>query len=133
LIYLFCFFFCIKISLFLYLYHYFLCCCTIIIFKPMTDDVMFHAIQIKQDTLFYTQEDNFLSSFFFLITVCIWVSLRASRLILWDPKVNDQVSFQWSWDLWHSNWWLLKSKLKTWPIKLHLSGLSSLQTSYVIN
>jgi hypothetical protein len=81
-------FFCIKISLFLDLYHYFLCCCTIIIFKPITDDVTFHAIQTKQDMLFYTQENNFLSSlqtscfFFFFISGCIRVSLRAPRLIL---------------------------------------------------
>jgi len=38
------------------------------------------------------------------------------------PKVNDHVNFQWPWNLWHSNWWLLGSKLKTWPIKLYSSG-----------
>jgi hypothetical protein len=41
--------------------------------------------------------------FFFLVTVGVQVSLRALRLISRCPKVNDQVSLQWPWDLWHSN------------------------------
>jgi hypothetical protein len=34
-------------------------------------------------------------------------------------KVNDHVSFQWSWGLWNSNWWPLDSKHMVWPIELY--------------
>jgi amino acid transporter len=37
------------------------------------------------------------------------------------PEVNDNVSFQWSRDLWDSNWWSLGSKPRTWLVELHPS------------
>jgi len=37
------------------------------------------------------------------------------------PKVNDNVSFQWSRDLWDSNWWSLGNKPRTWLVELHPS------------
>ena len=36
-------------------------------------------------------------------------------------EVNDNVSFQWSRDLWESNWWSLGSKPRTWLVELHPS------------
>ena len=33
-----------------------------------------------------------------------------------DLEVNDHISLQWSWE--DSNSWLLKSKLKNWPVEL---------------
>ena len=68
-------------------------------------------------------EEVFFSSFSFLFSVIVGirVSLRAPRLISRDPEVNDHVNLQWSWSLWHLNWWSLESKLKAWSFKLHSS------------
>jgi hypothetical protein len=35
-------------------------------------------------------------------------------------EFNNYISFQWSWGLEDSNWWLLESKLITLSIELHL-------------
>jgi hypothetical protein len=63
------------------------------------------------------------SFFIYFINVDVWVSLCISWLILRGLEVNDNVSFQWPWGLWDSNWWLLGSKSRVWPLELHLLEL----------